>query len=67
MAVAYAVSSEMPGNQTNGKKQYVPLRENKYVTGNTTECVITTKLIFITTFSFILISKIVNIFIGLIN
>ena len=24
MAVAYAVSSEMPGNQTHVKKQYVP-------------------------------------------
>ena len=30
MAVAFAVLSEMPGNQTHGKKQYVPLRENKY-------------------------------------
>ena len=32
MAVAYAVSSEMPGNQTHGKKQYVPLQENNNVT-----------------------------------
>ena len=28
MAVAYAVSSEMPGNQTHRKKQYIPLWDN---------------------------------------
>ena len=28
MAVAYAILSEMPGNQTHGKKQYVTLWES---------------------------------------